>query len=166
MRYLAAIAFVTATAGGAYADCVPKPSTADSFGVAHIGSMQDVRMARLAKRDAGCVYSVDQSCGYTDTNGVTYSVVEDFLEAKTITLATLKPSVPLPFGLSRTETIASVRAKVSPQIPVPFIAATNFLSTDVCLRDPVAGGVFDLWFDFDDQGRLSSMGTRVPGVRD
>ncbi len=166
MRFLVAITLVASAVGAAYADCVPKPSTADSFGVARIGKMTDARMSRLAKRDAGCVYSVDQSCDYTDTNGVTYSVVEDFLETKTITLATLKPGVPLPFGLSRAETIASVRAKVSSQIPVPLTGSNVFLSTDVCLRDIKTGGDFELWFDFEPQGRLLSMGTRVPSVRD
>ena len=93
-------------------------------------------------------------------------MVEDELETKTITLATLKPGVPLPLGLSRAETIASVRAKVASRLPVPLTGSNGDLSTDLCLRDPGSAAAFEFWFQFDARGRLLSLGTRVPGVRD
>jgi hypothetical protein len=166
MRGLIVGALAISMGGTAWADCVPKPSKADSFGVARLGGMTDARMSRLAKRDPGCDYKSDPSCGYTDANGITYAVVEDELEAKTITIATLKPGVPLPFGLSRAETVASVRAKVASRLPAPLIGSNGDLSTDLCLRDPGSTGAFEFWFHFDARGRLLSLGTRVPGVRD
>ena len=128
--------------------------------------MTDARMSRLAKRDLGCDYKADPSCSYTDASGIAYAVVEDVLDTKTITIAGLKPGVPLPLGLSREETAASVRAKVASRLPVPLIGSNGDLLTDLCLRDPGSAAAFEFWFHFDARGRLLSLGTRVPSVRD
>jgi hypothetical protein len=171
-RTILSFAGLVAVLGAAQAEECKNTEVFDHWGVVRLGDITPARMGKLAARTRYCDYKNDAACTYRDKSGITYAVVENYLESKEMVVADLPKGGTLPYHLSPLDTPASAAAKFRKRYGIMLTLFDGHdqhgTPVQVLADNCTYKGPDSLWLDivFDSSARLLSVKTYVEGVRD